>query len=298
MQETNKKVNLRSNVTYLLADDRQKPLYTSIVLQIVLGGTQMDQPQEFVTVELNDDTIEVTPVRQSIIGQLIGRSWFQNTAHQLQLQLVTLPEKHNGFLSWLSQRPEVLGGKRIVSLFTLFSTGFTGYPVFELEGGQKYELHSWRMGPDSGTKALVLLHTGKTVTHFVVTRGESFATGQMEWGLLGGFKTDDENANQTMLRELEEETGSVGLLIRETFDFGQVATDPGMTNNRPHLGCIVVQGNPSDFSSEYVNLDLEELEAKVVVLPIEQIFTFAMKCENSYINASITLARAYGAVKL
>ena len=142
--------------------------------------------------------------RREIVDRLREREWFKKTESELQIELATLPDDHDGYLVDLAQRPEEVAGVKVESLAKLARGNFALVSVFNVrrldtDTAYTYEYISWKQGPKSGSKGLVLIeHEGK-ITHFILLRGDKFATARKEWDSVGGFAEPDEKGIRGLL---------------------------------------------------------------------------------------------------
>jgi hypothetical protein len=254
------------------------------------------------------DRLEMTPERRQIVEQLKLTMWFQNTSPELQTEVVSLPqegkENHDGFLQDLMQRPSELGGVRVQRLVELPRGSFALIPKFEVlnEAGisYTYEYVSWRHGPESGAKGLVFVRsTDGGVSHFIVLRGDKFATGKREWDTVGGFIDKNVEGVQTVMqridKEIKEELGVEDIKINGVRDLGVLAPDAGMTNNRPGLFAAFISAEEaSKISDEPLNPDVYELRAGAIVFPISQLPEIIMRNSDSFFHATILRSIAFG----
>jgi hypothetical protein len=183
---------------------------------------------------------------------------------------------------------------------------FAIVPIFNVQNDKgdtfTYEYVSWRYGPQSGAKGLVLIETDGVPTHFVVLRGQKFATGKTETDSVGGFI--DLNVDGVLKavdrfkREIQEELGLPEVkLMREPVDLGKLAIDPGMTNNRP--GIFLASIDASDaarLQSKPLNADPYELAGNAVVYPISQLKDVVLKNDDSFFLSCVARAWARGAI--
>lgn len=259
-----------------------------------------------------------TPDRRAIVDTLKGRRWFQQTAPELQLRLSTLPqtgkENHNGFLKDLAARPEEMGGIKVQRLEDLAAGNFALIPKFAVENdkGDKftYEYVSWRYGPESGAKGIVFVK-GKDskYTHFILLKGDKFATGKKEWDSVGGFadlKTGDPADKQvhTMLdrvnTEIKEEIGIEDIKIANVYDLGKLIPDAGMSNNQPNLFAAEIDGSEAkkiQAGKTAPNPDVYELKAGAIVIPMEQLPEIIKNNNDAFFLAAISRSLSYGLIK-
>jgi len=246
------------------------------------------------------------PEQKEIFTGLSKHDWFKKTAPELKLELAQLPEDHDGFLKDLVMRPDSLGGMKVERLLKLPRGNYALIPMFETENekdGKKgtYEYVSWKNGPESGAKGLVLVK-GKNgqISHFILLRGDKFATGQQEWDLTGGFGEKDDKTKgpfATITREVQEEFGLKELKIQTTLPLGRMRPDAGMTNNHPELFAVIIDAEQaSKINENSVNLDPKELKAGPLIVPIKQLNEMCLKNEDSYFHFVVNKLNSLGVI--
>lgn len=244
--------------------------------------------------------------------QLMECPWFQASHVTIQAELAQLPcegrENHDGFLQDLANRPNTMGGLTVLELVKLAHGNFALIPIFKVRNEQgaeyTYEYVSWRYGPASGAKGIVFVRNGGVITHFLLLRGDKFATGSIEWDLVGGFIDLDVNGVKNALDrfavEIREELGLPDLKIDDDIiDFGPQLIDSGMTNNRPTFFVAFIDGSEAVRLTETpFNPDEFELKARVVVIPISQLTEMVKKVPDGYFRSVVALCAVNGLVKL
>ncbi|MCL4200237.1 hypothetical protein KJZ67_02755 [Patescibacteria group bacterium] len=252
-----------------------------------------------------------TPERRAIFEKLQEKKWFQKTDGELQKKLLTLPDKgienHNGFLEDLANRPEEISNIKVERMIDLPHGSFALVPKFEvsrLDNPAKrftYEYVSWRNGPLTGEKGVVFVEKNGVTTHFIVLRGEKFATGKKSWDSVGGFAdlgVDGVNtvADRTV-KELQEELGVPGITILRKVDLGTVNTDVGMTNNEPGIFAAFIDGaDAAKISSRPINGDTYELQSGAVIFPMSELPKVVMTNTDSMFLSTIARAWAKGII--
>ncbi len=254
---------------------------------------------------------KATPERRSIGEKLREKSWFKATDPELQKQLLTLPDKgkanHDGFLGDLANRPDELSDIKIERMVALPRGSFALVPKFEVSKKDNpsmrytYEYVSWRNGPLSGEKGVVFVENGGKTTHFIVLRGEKFATGKPSWDSVGGFadlgvdgvtKLDERTA-----KEIQEELGIADIKVNRKVSLGKVNPDVGMTNNEPNLFAAFIDGDmASKIKQKPLNGDIYELKSGAVVFPIDQLPSVVMTNTDGYFLSTIARAWAKGVI--
>lgn len=224
------------------------------------------------------------------------RSWFKSSTEEIQQKILSLPPEADGFIADLLARPDVVGGVRQLQIVDVWTSGFMAkfsimiqmlvQPIDKPGVVYTYEYHSWKQGPESGSKGLLLVETDGKITHYVVLRGEKFAPAQTVWDTVGGFSAPDEKGVEGMMarikKELQEELG-FSPKLKEVISLGRLRIDSGLTNNWPHCFAVIVEG---EVKVEDVkdNLDIYEMRSGVVVLPIKEMKSFIEKNDDAYFS--------------
>jgi hypothetical protein len=252
---------------------------------------------------------ESRKLRRPIVDALKQRGWFNNTNQELQAELVTLPDNHNGFLADLAERPEEVGGLEVSEMVELPRGAFALIPKFKVirqEDGTEYtyEYVSWRQGPDSGAKGLVLVEGDEgEYTHFIVLRGDKFATGEKEFDLVGGFAEPGEDGSIALqdrfVKEIQEELGLPDLEVKRAIPLGKVHVDAGMTNNHPSIFGAVIDGSEAErLSDSPVNPDIYELKSGTVVFPMSQLKELIKANDDAFFLTTVVRMVAEGEIEL
>mgnify|MGYP000846215938 CR=1 FL=1 len=254
---------------------------------------------------------KATPERRAIFEKLQEKKWFQKTDGELQKKLLTLPDKgienHNGFLEDLANRPEEISNIKVERMIDLPHGSFALVPKFEvsrLDNPAKrftYEYVSWRNGPLTGEKGVVFVEKNGVTTHFIVLRGEKFATGKKSWDSVGGFADLGVDGVKTVadhtVKELQEELGVPDIKILRKVDLGTVNTDVGMTNNEPGIFAAFIDGaDAAKISSRPINGDKYELHSGAVIFPMSELPKVVMTNTDSMFLSTIARAWAKGII--
>ena len=234
--------------------------------------------------------------RERVVDQLAGKPWWKATKPSLQQQVLSLPENCNGFLEDLSQRPTEIGGVRILALDALLIPDapiFGIFPVFLVQNLKnpavifRYQYFSWKQGPNSGAKGLVLVRQEERITHIICLRGESFAVGGLTFDCIGGFGDPESPTLQDQfMTELKEELGDPGIQVEETILLGKGYPDRGQTNNHPSLFAAIISGQQLHRLSEIEadNPDIYEMRSSMVVIPVEKLGSFVETNDDFYFH--------------
>ncbi|MCK5475237.1 MAG: hypothetical protein KAI71_01465 [Candidatus Pacebacteria bacterium] len=230
-------------------------------------------------------------------------SWFKSTKLEIQSKLLNLPESANGFISDLLDRPIRGGGVLILSLeellYSPFDNIFSITPIFKvqslanLEIVYHYEYHSWKQGPESGSKGLLLLQDNKRITHIVLLTGFKFAPGKDVYDIIGGFSNPDETGIKGMIQrfntEIKEELGMPEIRVNEIIPLGRLMPDSGLTNNHPNLFAAIIDGSDVNIKEykETANPDPFEMRVSIMVIPVEILNDFIWENDDGYFLACI-----------
>lgn len=221
---------------------------------------------------------------------------------------------HNGFLEDLAHRPDSIAGAEVVSMEKLARGNFGLIPIFNVEkktrladGTEKvdrytYEYFSWRYGPESGAKGAVLVRSGDKIVGFVALSGEKFATGKEELDSVGGFADLNVNGVNTMLKRIEtevkEELGQDDIRVANVYELGDLATDAGMTNNRPQVFVAEISADDAaKIKSHPQNPDVFELPHGAQVRDISELPNF-LRHSDPYFAVSVLRAALAGIIPI
>lgn len=213
--------------------------------------------------------------------KLASRMWFQASALGTQRQLLDLPVDCDGLLEHLANRPDEGGGVRLTMIDEVLIPKarpifgiFIVFVVQNLSDPNKrfcYQYFSWKQGPLSGAKGLVLVRKGNAITHVCLLRGFSFAVGGETFDCPGGFSDPakkEEGAKAMVKRfliEVQEELGIVEPQVVETLELGSLLPDRGMTPNQPMLCAVVIEG--AEINPAHQNPDPFEMRSGAIIVP-------------------------------
>ncbi len=255
--------------------------------------------------------------RQKIEETLRSRPWFQATSEELQKKLLGLPENCNGFLEHTAHRPEEGGGVRVKSLHSLLLPELPGgvvfglFPAFNVEKPDgttfTYQYFSWKQGPASGVKGVVLIKGADgSISHVVCLNGFSFAVGPNTFDCVGGFAEINEEGIGKLVenakREITEELGLQRFELQKVIRLGPMHVDRGMTPNCPQLFAAIIDGSDAKGIKEdaYVNPDPHEMEAGAKIVPVKALWGehgFLMRNTDSFFGTCIARLVALGVLK-
>ncbi len=256
--------------------------------------------------------------REAIEQSLRSRSWFRATSPELQQKLLGLPESCNGFLDHIAYRPEEGGGVRLKSLHSLLLPELPNglvygiFPVFnveKLDGSATftYQYFSWKQGPGSGVKGVVLIKGADgDISHVVCLSGFSFAAGENTFECVGGFaEMDEESVSELVViahREIGEELGLQRIERLKIIRLGPMHTDRSMTSNRPQLFAAIIDGSDTKSIREdvSVNPDTYEMESGAKIVPVKALWGengFLMRNTDSFFGMCVARLVALGILK-
>lgn len=252
-----------------------------------------------------------TPERRQIYEKLRDKEWFRRTDIELQKQLMSLPDKgrqnHDGFLEDLADRPENIGNIKVERLIDLPRGNFALVPKFEVSRTDNpsirytYEYISWFTGPLSGAKGVVFVEKDGKTTHFILLKGDKFATGKPVLDSIGGFYEKGSDGVHTitdrMITEIREELGNRNLEIRKFENLGVVNPDPGMSNSAPELYAATISADDlPNISADPVNPDIYELKRGAVIIPMDQLPEIVLSNSDGIFLSTIARAWAKGII--
>ncbi len=234
--------------------------------------------------------------REEIEAKLKDRPWFKASRPSVRATLLGLGPDCNGYLEDLASRPDTVGGVRMIAIEEVqvgdTTPTFGIWTIFlvqnlkNLAAVYRYQYFSWKQGPASGAKGILLVRDERgRISHVIVLKGESFAVGGHCYDCPGGFlePSDTQRVGEladgllTRIKaEVQEEVG-INLAAKQALvvhDLGRVYTDSGMTNNRPGLFAIEVDGHLTAglVEGKRVNPDPYELDSGCVIIPVEALW--------------------------
>ena len=250
--------------------------------------------------------------RLAMEERLRNLSWFKSTRVEIQSKLLNLPESANGFMNDLLNRPIRGGGVLVLSLEELFYSPFENIfgitPIFKVQSLDDpeivyhYEYYSWKQGPESGSKGLLLLQNNGKITHIVLLTGFKFAIGKDGYDTIGGFNSPDETNIMGMIQrfdtEIKEELGMPEIRVNNIIPLGRLMPDAGQTNNHPYIFAAVIDGDDIDIKEyeETSNPDLFEMRASIIVVPIERLDDYVLEIDDSFFLSCVRRLEAKGII--
>lgn len=243
--------------------------------------------------------------RPAILDKLGKRPWYMATGFDLRVKLANLPANFDGYLEDLANRPDVIGDLTVHKIVDIELGNFAVITLFEVtqpaaEKPYTYEYVSWRHGPLSGAKGLVLIaNAAGRITHFVILWGPKFAVGGTAFDIVGGFAEVNEAGVGKMLgrfeKELQEELGVPTLAIKQIHDLGNILPDAGMTNNHPKIFAAVIDASEAKRIGELPNPDPWELEGLgPIIMPIGQLAETILANDDAFFHIVVTRLVAKG----
>jgi len=248
---------------------------------------------------LNETIQTLSSERQKLIEPLLIKSWFKNTQLDIQKEIITLPEDHNGFIKDLAQRPDEVGEVDILNLKKLCRGNYFLISVFEVRSNINnqiftYEYVSWKTGQYGGMRGIIFLETEGKITHFIVNRTHKFSIADEVLDSIGGlFLRLDKNTPVNFPNKLEQEIchhlGVKELKFKKVIDLGRVYPDYGMTNNSSYLFAAIVDitdfpntTNKQDFRNRHKPMGLE-----IKIVHISEFKDFVKKTEDNYFLGAV-----------
>jgi len=246
---------------------------------------------------------EFSPERNIINKMLIARQWFKNTDSNICARILGLPENCNGFLQDLASRTELIGSWQLIKIvqisLPMHQKYWAIFVVFELKNQQNESLNwqylSWRQGPASGVKGIVLVRDKDThqFTHIIMLNSLKFGAGIFTHDCIGGFAEENEITDFDMRRrfqtELVEELGLETLPPHEIIDLGRFHPDAGMTNNKPFLMAAIISSEQFPLLTKpgLPNPDHFESTNKIII-PFSELAQLIDTCNDSFLHVCLT----------
>lgn len=250
--------------------------------------------------------------RSELIGNLFEKEWFKKTDFELQKKLLTIPEDFDGFLKDLSERPEELGNLAVLKLVDLLVGNYLAIPVFEVRSLLTnevftYEYVSWKYGRVSGNKGIILVEVDNKIESFILRKGVKFPLATEIYDALGTlfyvtFSSDKlVHFPAKIENQLKKILGISKLQIKRFIDLGVLNTDPGMTNNHTGLFAIIVTADEAERIIKYTKehkVTAPPTGYDIEIQPIDNLFEFVSKTNDSFFLACIARLMALNLIKL
>lgn len=239
--------------------------------------------------------------------RLKKKKWFLASSAKVRKQLLNLSPDCEGFLQDLLERPDEIGGLRVLAMSELLIPTsrpiFGILPVFKVQKIDNpkiifnYQYFSWKQGARCGVKGLVLIRQANAITHFVFLRCEKFAIGGMGNDCPGGFlESGEKNKNELEERfkiEIKEELGVGDIKIDEIIDLGRLRVDSSTTSSYPYLFVAIINGDEAkklDHGNEE-NPDVTEVKLKTILSPVERLGEAIASNDDSFFLACVLRLR-------
>jgi len=246
------------------------------------------------TAELTQLSLSLSPNRQTHLSKLTRHDWFNNTSFEIQKEVLTLPEDHNGFIEDLSNRPDEIGEVDVLRLLSLKAGNFLITPIFEVRSNITnqiftYEYVSWKTGSRPGARFIIFLETEGKITHFVVSKSHKFSTNTENYEAIGGLYAHFlENKLQNLPNKIEKEIcfhlGVDNLEFKNVINLGPAHPDLGITNNMSDLYAVTIDisalpnlTTKSDFRSTHKPVGFE-----IKILHISEFKAFLTQINDNY----------------
>lgn len=238
------------------------------------------------------------PNRQLLAAKLIEKKWFQNTAPELQQEVLTLPDDHEGFLYDLSLRPDVVGHLTVLKLLKVVRGEFLVTPVFEVHSATSdktftKEYVCWKMGAFPGIKGTLFVRTQGDITHFITIQTDKFPVGHLCYDSIGGLfqyaKGTQIDLPNKVEQLIKEKLGLRSLKIQEFIDLGHIQSDNGLTANYPQIFAAIIDGDEAkQLSAKEIDpQDREQANFRIQVVPIQELPAYLAKVDDAFFLATI-----------
>jgi hypothetical protein len=282
------------------------------MLNIPEPKAQTSMVESSIVTDTGSNGLTLRSSREDIFNMLETRQWYKNTDALVKQQLRDLPSDpkndYTGFLADLANRPEQIGGYTQTQLLKIERGNFAILPVFEVRDTSgnltQREYVSWRFGPASGAKGLILFEKDGEPTHFAYRTAHRFATGQIEDDSIGGFIDLNLEGVQSLVDrikvEAQEELGLEKVkLIAPPIILGDHPIDSERTNNRPALyQASIDAAEARNIDSQPCNLDSKEVKGTVVFEPMSRLWNTLADSGDTYLVSSVLQSYASGQLKV
>lgn len=241
----------------------------------------------------------LSPNRQALAEKLSKHSWFVATDPQIQKELLTLPEDHEGFLTDLASRPDEIGEVDVLKLTKIGYGNFLLLPVFEVRSNItnqifSYEYASWKTGSNPGARGVIFLENKGKITHFLVGVMHKFSTGTEVFESIGGlylhfFENKPFNFPKKIENEICFHLGVDNLEFKKVIELGTAHPDYGMTNNTSDLFAAIVDIShlPKLTPKPNFRTTHKPVGFEIQVVPIEKLPEYLGKIGDNYFLSTI-----------
>lgn len=243
---------------------------------------------------------------------LRSRLWFKNTNQKIQRQILDLPERSNGFINDLADRPEKFGDFEIIrmNIFTYAKPfAFCSFEVKSNFTGEIYQIvvNSWDKGMFHSLRGIILLESNGKISHFVLRNVQRFSASKEMSESLGSiyppenFRSGNKLPVVYLENKIQEMMRLPKIKIEKCFDLGQIYPDPGMSDNIVSLYAAVIKiKSPEEFES-YIKdkkYDDRNYTFSFSMRPVEELLNFLSQTQDSFLLAIFGRLQALNIINL
>ncbi|HET7098705.1 MAG TPA: hypothetical protein VFI61_00490 [Patescibacteria group bacterium] len=256
---------------------------------------------------LEELSVSVSPHRQKIISLLSAKKWFRSTDFEIQKKLFTLPIDFDGYLTDLADRKDEYGGLMVNKLQEALVGNYGVLSIFEVMSIQNahtftYEYTSWKFGKDRGYRGLILFEEEGKIKYFLLRKTDKFAISETIYETVGTFVSHGNtkmDVPSEVKYQINKELGMKDVEIKRFIDLGKIAIDPVLANSTPTLYAAVID-LPGDNDLEDIRKKIyktKPISFNVVVEPIEKIWEYVEKTDESYFLACVARLASMGIIE-
>jgi hypothetical protein len=240
-------------------------------------------------------------------------NWYKNSSKEIQDALINAPESFEGFLTELSERPEIIGDFRVTKMIAINFGNHMSLPVFEIKNEKngevsEYEYIGRKRGPRHSVRGLIMLEKDGEMQYFIIRKSQRFAVGAEVWESIGSIYDPSEEIRNDKYKfknyletEIAEQFGLPKVTFERFYDLGMIYPDVGMSSHKVSLFAGVLKGDEWNFAIETLGnktIFKKNYEYKYVFVPASELLDYLVKTNDAHILAIFGRLQALNVVKL
>lgn len=250
--------------------------------------------------------------KKTALKKIKAHQWYIQSEDKIKSAIENLPDDFSGFLNELADRLDENEFYMINKMTDIYWGVRYAVPVFEVvskkDGGSYVNSYmSWRKGNYLSLKGLLLIAVHGQITHFLVKKSFRFAPNVEIYEAIGGIEPledveDDNRSYEIYLQqELSDKLRIPEIKISKMIDLGKVYPNASLTDEVSKLfsAQIEVENIASivDYIQNKTYID-KRYDYSFEVIPIEKLFKFLAKTNDSFLLAIFGRLQALNVIKL
>jgi hypothetical protein len=251
--------------------------------------------------------------REQIINKLKKLEWFLKSDENIRQELIDFPESFSSFMDELTERPESVGGYKVVKLLSISFGNHFVMPIFEvtnLETGEtsEYEYIGRKRGKSHSVRGLIMVESQGELQYFIARKTNRFAIGSETYESIGSIypppedTSKDNFAYKSFLEgEVSKQLGLDRVTFDRFYDLGGIYPDVGMTHHMVNLFAAVISTDNPDSIMQKVggkSLNQKNYFFGYEKIPANELLTFLAKTNDAHILAIFGRLQAMKVVKI